>query len=271
MYSQGTGLPAALGGAVRNDLYYSEFYNNTFYNNSAQTSGGALFTYDPGIAGLPIDINKTHNCIFYKNAIGTNTAGTYADFFIERNGREFKNNLLQFTSSSYPLNNTPGGIGATAADNLFAVNPLFRNESSPAGPDLIGATDDDGLALQRTSPAVNAGRYITAFSFDILGNNRYLPYDIGAYEWLPKEACAPYRYIADVPVEPGTHYAGTLSATGNITAVGTIAAGAPVVFDASSSITLMPGFKTQAGAVFNTNLQGCPGSETSIPPGTLRK
>lgn len=286
----GNRAAAGVGGAVRNDLYFGEFYNNTFYNNSAQTSGGALFTYDPGIAGAPIDINRTYNNLFYKNAIGTNTASTYADFFIERNGRDFKNNILQFTSSYYPLNKDPNGIGATAAGNLFAVNPLFAGELNLLGPDGIGGTADDGFRLQRTSPAVNAGTYSSAPSFDILSNSRYTFFDIGAYEFQPKEACPDNRYIGDVPIESGTYYAGSTGSfpasvtepinnqrisalegilamgDGHITSAGTVATATSVVFDASKSITLLPGFQTQAGALFRTNLQGCPFFESSSLP-----
>ncbi|MCP1381972.1 right-handed parallel beta-helix repeat-containing protein [Runella salmonicolor] len=276
-----------VGGAVRNDLSFGQFYNNTFYKNSAQTSGGALFTYDPGIAGAPIDINRSYNNIFYKNAIGTNTTTTYADFFIERNGRDFRNNILQFAAGQYPLNNTSNGIGATAVNNLFAINPLFVSETNLLGPDLIGGSSDDGLRLQSTSPAVNTGIYSSAPSFDILGNGRYSFFDIGAYEFHPKEACPDNRYIADVPIEAGTHFAGTQGSftssvpepaknqrvgaaeatmavgDGHITAVGTVASATSVVFDASKSITLLPGFQTQTGATFRTNLQGCPFFEES--------
>lgn len=273
----GNRAAAGVGGAVRNDLYTGEFFNNTFYNNSAQTAGGAFYTYDPGIAGVPIDINKTYNNIFYKNAIGTNTTTIYADFFIERNGRDFKNNILQFAASQYPLDKTPNGIGATAANNLFAVNPLFVNETNLLGPDLIGGTTDDGLRLQRTSPAVDAGTYALAPSFDILNNLRYLVFDIGAYEFQPKEACPDNRYITDVPIEAGTHYAGRqdrfgfLIGDGNITALGTVATGTNVVFDASKSVTLLPGFETQSGAVFRTSLQGCITFEATPVPTSSRK
>ena len=266
------------GGAIRNELYFSEFYNNTFYNNSAQLSGGALYTEDPGIADAPIDINRSYNNIFYKNAISTNTSTIYADFFIERNGRDFKNNILQFASAQYPLNNTPNGIGTTSSGNLFAVNPLFANENNLLGLDGIGGTADDGLRLQKTSPAINAGTYSYSPSNDILSNFRYLAYDMGAYEFHPKEACPDIRYIADVPIEAGIHYAGTSGSfvagpaqptknqrigaamaigDGYITAIGTVASSTSVVFDASKSITLLPGFQAQSGSVFRTNLQGC--------------
>lgn len=291
----GNRASTGVGGAVRNDLYFGEFYNNTFYNNSAQTSGGALFTYDPGIAGAPIDINRSYNNIFYKNAIGTNTTTTYADFFIERNGRDFRNNIMQFSSSQYPLNNTPNGIGATAANNLFAVNPLFVSEINLPGPDNKAGTADDGFRLQRTSPAVNAGIYSSAPSFDILSNSRYSFFDIGAYEFQPKEACPDNRYVGDVPIEAGTYYAGSTGSfpasipepaknqrigaaegimamgDGHITSAGTVTAATSVVFDASKSITLLPGFQAQTGATFRTNLQGCPFFEGGSVINPIRK
>lgn len=270
------------GGAIINDLYYAQFYNNTFYNNSAQTTGGALHTYDPHLAGAFIELCKVYNNIFYKNAIGTNTTSTHADFYITGgNGREFKNNILQFASSQYPTNNSSSNsIGPTAANNLFAVNPLFANEIDLPGPDLLGGTPDDGLRLQRTSSAINVGsNSILIPSDDILSNQRYSIPDIGAYEFQPREACPEYRHIADVPIETGTHYAGFQSFIGSgtpelskslrvgataafgdgyITSSGTVATGTSVVFDAAKSVTLLPGFQTQSGATFRTNLQGCP-------------
>lgn len=272
------------GGAVRHDLYFSEFYNNTFYNNSAQGLGGALHTYDPHIAGGFIDLCKVYNNIFYKNAIGTNTTSTYADFYITGggNGRDFRNNILQFASSQYPINNsTSSSIGPTAVNNLFAVNPLFASETDLLGPDLMGGTPDDGLRLQKTSPAVNVGTSSYTPSTDIIGNNRYSIYDIGAYEFQPQEACPEFRFEGDVPIEAGTYYAGTsalsistsepksnqrisgIEATkafddGYITSSGTVATGTSVVFDAAKGVTLLPGFQTQSGATFRTNLQGCP-------------
>ena len=144
----------------------------------------------PTIAGAPIELCKVYNNIFYKNAIGTTTASTSADFYITGgNARDFRNNILQFASSQYLTNNSSSNsIGSTAANNLFAVNPLFVSEPNLLGPDGIGGTADDGFRLQRTSPAVNAGTYSSAPSFDILSNSRYTFFDIGAYEFQPKEA-----------------------------------------------------------------------------------
>ena len=276
------------GGAIRNDFYFSEFYNNTFYNNSAQLAGGALYTYDPLIAGTFIDINRVYNNIFYKNAIITDVATPFADICVDAgNGRDFKNNILQLVSSQYPSNNSsPSSIGPAAAGNQFVANPLFANETNLLGIDGIAGTTDDGLRLQKTSSAINAGTYSFSPSNDILNNIRYLAYDIGAYEFQPKEACPDIRYIADVPIEAGTYYAGTTgfftaseknqriaspnatmaSGDGHIIAVGTVASSTNVVFDASKSITLLPGFQAQSGAVFRTKLQGCSFFEgASIP------
>jgi hypothetical protein len=243
----------------------------------------------PTIAGAPIELCKVYNNIFYKNAIGTTTASTSADFYITGgNARDFRNNILQFASSQYLTNNSSSNsIGSTAANNLFAVNPLFVSEPNLLGPDGIGGTADDGFRLQRTSPAVNAGTYSSAPSFDILSNSRYTFFDIGAYEFQPKEACPDNRYIADVPNEAGTYYAGiqgsitvglpeppdtprvsaeqatTPIGDGHITSIGTVVTGTSVVYDASRSITLLPGFQAQTGATFRTNLKGCPFFESS--------
>ncbi len=188
---------------------------------------------------------------------------------------------MQFAATQYSLGNVSGnGIGASASGNLFAVNPLFVSETDLLGPDLIGGTPDDGLRLQRTSPAINVGsNSIWIPSEDILSNQRYSISDIGAYEFQPREACPEYRHIADVPIDTGTHFAGFQSfietstpepskslrvgataafGDGYITSSGTVATGTSVVFDAAKSVTLLPGFQTQLGATFRTNLQGCP-------------
>lgn len=285
------------GGAIINDLPYAQFYNNTFYNNSAQTTGGALHTKDSHIAGVPIELCKVYNNIFYKNAIGTNTASTYADFYITGgNARNFRNNILQFASSQYPTNNSSSNsIGSTAANNLFAVNPLFANETNLLGNNMIGGTADDGLRLKSASPAVNTGISTLTPSSDILGNSRYSSYDIGAYEFQPKEACPDIRYVGEAPIEAGTYFAGSLGSfpasvpapaknlrtggseailavgDGHITSDGTVATGTLVVFDASKSIILLPGFQVQSGAVFRTNLQGCSFFDTSALPSSGTK
>ena len=64
---------------------------------------------------------------------------------------------------------------------------------------------------------------------------------------------------------------GFLLGDGNITALGTVATGTNVVFDASKSVTLLPGFETQSGAVFRTNLQGCITFEAPPLPASSQK
>jgi hypothetical protein len=66
---------------------------------------------------------------------------------------------------------------------LFNTDPKFVNAANPIGPDNVWMTDDDGLALQSTSPAVGAGTAAGAPATDIRGYPRKTPPDQGAYEY----------------------------------------------------------------------------------------
>ena len=73
----------------------------------------------------------------------------------------------------------------TGSGNLVAVNPVFVNAADPDGPDDTSGSADDGLRLQKTSPAIDAGIAINAPTDDILGSPVYnLTRDMGAYENL---------------------------------------------------------------------------------------
>ena len=83
---------------------------------------------------------------------------------------------MQNTAGAYPL-------VAGSAGNIFATNPLFVNQASPAGADGIYRTDDDGLQLVCSSPAINTGTNTGAPALDILGNAIVgTTKDMGAYE-----------------------------------------------------------------------------------------
>jgi hypothetical protein len=116
---------------------------------------------------------------------GTNANVASADYYADgTNGNTFKNNLLQLAESNYPADaSTPYGIGTAATGNLFATDPLFVDAADIDGADNIHRTADDGLRLQPSSPAINAGDpAVTTPTTDITGATRTGVFDLGAYE-----------------------------------------------------------------------------------------
>ncbi len=169
------------GGGILTHYGTNSLTNNTITGNTANTSGGGIYT--------SYGTNSLTNNLFWNNKKGTNTTVQGADYAKNYYGTNtFTNNLLQLASSNYTGGDYDLG---TAAGNIFAQNPMFVNESNPAGPDGIHRTADDGLRLQEVSLVINAG--IASFgspnvvpTADILGTVRPQGggVDIGAYEWF---------------------------------------------------------------------------------------
>jgi parallel beta-helix repeat protein len=147
--------------------------NNTFSNNITNTNGGGIYNNQ--------GTNTFTNNIFWSNKKGTDATVQGADYYNHDSGNTFNNNILQLASSNY--------IGfsydlGTAANNIFATDPLFVNAADPDGADNIHRTADDGLRLQAGSPTIDAGDpAITTPLTDITGATRgAVPFDLGAYE-----------------------------------------------------------------------------------------
>ena len=134
------------GVAVRNPGRTLNLVNCTFFNNA-----GAIFS----INGSAVN---DKNGIYYNNA-GSNT--TYNGVFLYDNTNTFN-----------PTTSMTDG-----------TNPKFVNPADPDGPDNIWMTADDGLAIQSTSPAINAGTLAGAPTTDIRGFSRAGNPDQGAYEY----------------------------------------------------------------------------------------
>ncbi|MFH5885589.1 cadherin domain-containing protein [Halalkalibaculum sp. DA3122] len=97
--------------------------------------------------------------------------------------------------------------------NNIDANPKFVDAANPAGPDGEWFTDDDGLVLQPSSPAVDAGdndAIPSGVTTDIAGNQRTRggTVDIGAYESEPNEppsfVSTPISASVDEHASPGT-------------------------------------------------------------------
>jgi predicted outer membrane repeat protein len=148
------------GGAYADSRSYPFMVNCTYYNNSAATAGGAV----------SLCAGTIMNAI-----IRNNTAPTGSQIYLEKNPdyaaapRSFMNSTIQ---------------GGFQGSQVLDFDPLFVNAANPAGEDGYFGTSDDGLILQSTSRAINAGiAYLYEFS-DARGYPRQssnIP-DMGAYE-----------------------------------------------------------------------------------------
>ena len=234
--------------------------NSSFISNVANSSGGGLFTGDAFVSYT----SSITNCTFASNQASIGGGGIWSYFSspIITNtiiwGNTTTIGVAGFDNYTSPVVSNSiiqdGFSPCTSCPNTNGnIDPQLLDIAHPAGPDNIHRTFDDGIALRRTSPAVNAGTNTGAPSFDILGSPIVVIRDIGAYEVVPKDLCISYRHIGDVPIENGTH-----AASFKITANGSIGSGS-TTFNAGASITLLPGFTTLTNAVFRTQLLGCGG------------
>ncbi len=244
------------GGGISNQISSPIINNCTFIGNSASGSGGGICnnnTCSPIIT----------NCTFVSN-YGANDAGAIMNFSscnpVIKNTifwGNTSNGIPEIANSdgtsvpvvSYSI--IQGGYSpCTSCPNTNGnIDPQFLNIADADGIDNVHRSFDDGIALKRTSPAINAGTNSGAPELDIIGNYKPDVSDIGAYEFMPKGNCVRNRLIADNPIEAGTH----ISAA-SITSYGTVGTATSVIFEANNNITLLPGFNTQNTAVFKAEI-----------------
>ncbi|KAK6028700.1 polymorphic outer membrane protein repeat-containing domain protein [Ostertagia ostertagi] len=161
---------AADGGVLRmNNLADDTVYNSLFIHNRAGGDGASIYT---------MQANKYFGSnTFYGD---TATGGTHATAFV--NADNVVVNSI-FYKTSHEISGTYAG-GFNSDNN---TNPLFINETNPAGADGIPGTVDDGLRILNNSPVKDAGTnaYVPAGNTtDITGRQRIRNgvVDRGAYE-----------------------------------------------------------------------------------------
>lgn len=177
------------GGAISSYGSALSIENSLFYaNKSLQTKAAAIYTNGTsGSLSITNSVFTGNNItspppgsVIYssiptviKNVIvwgNTNGGGTFI----------YGGGTASATSVSY---SDVQGTGVMAGTNNINTDPLFVNAASPAGADGIWGTADDGLALQNTSPLLDAGTNTDTPTLDIVGNSMYnLTKDMGAYE-----------------------------------------------------------------------------------------
>ena len=166
--------------------------NCTFSGNSAPNSGSV------SRGGTW----KVYNNIFHSNA----GSGVFHSAIIHATTSTTPNplavnayNLIEGGSSAIidGTNNIPESY-------LLDTNPLFVNISDPDGPDDIWGTQDDGLRLQSSSPAIGLGDadYLPVDTYDLDG-------DDDAAESLPVDI-AGYKRIQDTTLDLGAYEYGNV-------------------------------------------------------------
>lgn len=263
---------ASQGGAIYNRSYSSPtIVNGVFHNNIATNGGGGgIYNYN---ASSPRMLHLT----FYNNI--ANALGGSAVFSTLLCEPELISSII-WGENPDPLfqdvDRQIRVINSTVKEidraNSFGysninLNPFFVDPSSPAGPDGLFMTGDDGLRLTTTSPSKNFGSNPDMPSTDILGAIRVNTPDQGAYE-------GEFDVVL-LPLQVEDLVTGTGATAGNgdvlvVDYVGTIQGGS--VFDSSYSRGVPFRFTLGAGSVIPGWEQGLQGMKVGgkrrlvVPP-----
>jgi len=158
------------GGGIYNKNCSPTVANCTFSGNTADSDGGGM--HNEGSTSKP----TVTNCIFWDN-----TAPLGAEICTTSTATPtFSHCDIKGSGGSGALWNP--ALGVDGGGNI-ADDPRFVGPTTPAGPDGLWRTGDDGLRLQSDSPCIGAADPAVAPATDILGLPRSSPPDIGAYEF----------------------------------------------------------------------------------------
>ena len=171
-----SGNTALYGGGGMLDLSsFPTVTNCTFSGNTATTSGGGMLNVS-GSATMT-------NCIFWDN-----TAPVGAEIYKGTGTPTFRHCDIRGSGGSGA--SWDPALGVDGGGNIGG-DPRFVAPSTPAGPDGLWRTRDDGLRLRSDSPCIGAADLAVAPKRDILGLPRKTAPDIGAYEFWPPASADP--------------------------------------------------------------------------------
>jgi hypothetical protein len=272
------------GGMHLRDSSHLHIIQSVIFGNEATFGGGVyvlggsqpyfenvLFAINKGLGG-GLYVNQSQprlmNCTIASNKDGSNNVGgvynSNATTTIQ-NSILWGNTPLQSTAGSNITNSIVEG-GYTGTGNLN-LNPLFVNPN-PTGLAPMGVLGD--YHLQVCSPAINSGSNAGAPNVDLDGNARPFPIgigiaDMGVYESQSAGSSGPPNLTVTEPITSGT----VLKVAGKITATNQIS-GAKVVYQATNSVTLSPGFSATGNSFLavigdcSTPVPASAGSEESL-------
>ncbi len=170
------------GGAIynagsENGTSSPQIINTTFTRNDAQERGGAVYNNGDGDSTV---LPQITNAILWDNTAG----GDGNQIFNEDATPTLAHTLIEDGVNGGGVDGDPNNDGGNNLD----TDPLFVDANNPAGADGTFGTDDDGLRLSDTSPAIDAGDNSIVISegidTDLSGNDRIQngTVDLGAYE-----------------------------------------------------------------------------------------
>lgn len=196
--------------------------NNTFSRNRAGDRGGGMYnTGNPSLTNATFSGNITDK---YGGGGIYNSEGnlTLTNTILWGNTASDSGNEIFIYDGSVSLDfslyrNRDGQSdivesGGFTASNSLSEDPLFVDVANPAGDDGIFGTPDDGLALQNTSLAINAGTNAPYQSggaaegiiTDLAGNDRIYDggtVDMGAYEFQDEPVTVPDPVVLSSPAD----------------------------------------------------------------------
>ncbi len=272
------------GGMHLRDSSHLHIIQSVIFGNEATFGGGVyllggsqpyfenvLFAINKGLGG-GLYVNQSQprlmNCTIASNKDGSNNVGGVYNSNSTttiQNSILWGNTPLQSTAGSNITNSIVEG-GYTGTGNL-SLNPLFVNPN-PTGLAPMGVLGD--YHLQVCSPAINSGSNAGAPNVDLDGNARPFPIgigiaDMGVYESQSAGSSGPNSLTVTEPITSGT----VLKVAGKITATNQIS-GAKVVYQATNSVTLSPGFSATGNSFLavigdcSTPVPAAVGSEESL-------
>lgn len=206
------GACIAIGGAENN---LSTFTNCTFAGNTSSYAGTAF----SGFADA-----QFRNCIFWNNTPTSSSVANRNEIYSQENRTQYQpsfTNCIIRDAAGSPLT-----VTNTITTAILNGNPLFVNLTDGDGPDNRWGTADDGLRLQCSSAAFNAGTGVTP-STDILGLPRTGSLDIGAYEGGHVNSAVNPLPTAATMVQIGLNASGTNYFSNCSSLVGAVQSGSP--------------------------------------------
>ncbi|MFP5042564.1 YCF48-related protein [Parasediminibacterium sp. JCM 36343] len=163
------------GGAILNNTGSSIYITNcTIWGNTATSvtgRGGGLYAAS--------STTTVSNSILYNNTTPNNATDAGTEEIYNTTATKPVKLTNSLVREALPITNVTDGGG-----NINSY-PQFKDTTNPIGADGIWGTADDGLQLNCSSPAVNAGNNDSVtVSTDLIGNARIYgsKVDMGAYE-----------------------------------------------------------------------------------------
>ena len=201
------------GAAYQHPSGDASIINCVFANNNADgpndDGGGAILAYGGTLNIINSTFSNNTSASYNTGSGALSGIGAYADVNLNivnsiiygNDAQQVYTDAVSYTYNAVANYNHSLVKGASVTSPNLNTNPLFVNAANPAGADGIWGTADDGLLLQESSLAINAGTLDTVGlhlpATDIAGNPRVqnARIDMGAYETHIEEIPLPVALI----------------------------------------------------------------------------